>query len=43
MNIDTVGRIRPPLSGESPTNLIVTEGKRVHAEQGGTSHRFACL
>ena len=39
MNIDIVGRIRPPIAGEIKTNLIVTEGKRVHAEQGGTSHR----
>ena len=46
MNIDIVGRIRPPIPGEVKTNLIVTEGKRVHSEQGGTSHRlvsFRCV
>ena len=40
MNIDIVGRIRPPLPGDVGINLQVTEGKRVHAQQGGNSHRF---
>ena len=43
MNIDIVGRIRRPVPGETQTNLIVTEGKRVHSEQGGNSHRLAII
>jgi len=39
MNIDIVGRIRPPVPGEGQQNLIVTDGKRVFSQQGGASHR----
>nr|XP_018668567.1 coiled-coil domain-containing protein 78-like [Ciona intestinalis] len=43
MNIDIVGRIRPPLPGDVGISLQVTEGKRVHAQQGGNSHSFHLL
>ncbi|XP_076813157.1 uncharacterized protein LOC143459772 [Clavelina lepadiformis] len=43
MNIDTVGRIRPPMPGEVQLPLNVTDGKRVHGQQGGTSHSYQIL
>nr|XP_039262238.1 coiled-coil domain-containing protein 78-like [Styela clava] len=43
MNIDSVGKIRPPRSGEGQVSLLITDNKRVHGKQGGVSHSFHLL
>lgn len=40
MNIDSVGKIRPPRAGEGQTSLLITDNTRVHAKQGGVSHKW---
>jgi len=41
MNIDIVGRVRPPTPGE--VSGLVYEGNRVMAERGGVGHNFNIL
>lgn len=42
MNLDIVGRVRPPVGGEAAGGLIC-EGNRVMAQRGGASHSFNIL
>ena len=38
MNVDIVGRVRPPTPGE--VSGLVYEGNRVMAERGGVGHKL---